>query len=317
MADQGEQYEKSWILHHILDRYIGSPEEVETRRRRVLQLELITCGRLVTFYTGGGAEGIRLKGSDTDTMLIDNNVIVLCPFQDSSIPQDSKDKTVFMMRDADSRPGYVNLELVNQGPTRNKLINYSIVRDGNAFFISSEMCRRNLADSAGNMTNSIMETHGPAVTLTSVQSKTQFDHDLVVAFHCTRWPREAYEWVSRPRQHSWPDKSLRDEIVQGGWHLVPVGDRTSADTFLQWRISFTTAERKLIHSLTHTQFLIYGLLKYFLKQISDRLKPIFGDEDILSSYIMKTVMFYAVESTPGSLWQEKNTFFCFMLCFRF
>ncbi|OWF42316.1 uncharacterized protein LOC110461283 [Mizuhopecten yessoensis] len=323
MADQDEQYEMSWILHHILDRFIGSPEIVETRRWRTLQNELILNGRTQglglpsrTFYTGSQSEGFNMESSDIDTMAIDNNVIVLCPLKDSSIPQDSKDKTVFMMRDADSRPGYVNLELVNLVPTCNKEIDQSIVGDRNAHFLSSEMFRRNYADEFSNMTNSILETHGPAVTLTSVQNKLYCDNDLVFAFHCARWPHEGYEWVSRPRQHSWPDKALRDEIVQGGCHLVPVGDRTSADTFLQWRISFATAERKLIHSLTHTQFLIYGLLKYFLKQISDRLKQIFGDEDILSSYIMKTVIFYAVESTPGSFWQEKNTFFCFMLCFK-
>ncbi|OWF42315.1 uncharacterized protein LOC110461282 [Mizuhopecten yessoensis] len=319
MADQGEQYEKSWILHHILDRFIGSPEIVEIRRRQILMSELMLNGRkqgTITFNTGSLAEGIWMKGSDKDTMFIGDKVIVLCPSQHFSISQDSKDKTVFMMRHADSRPGYVNLEVVNLGPTCSEVIAQSIVGVGNALFISSEMYRRNYADTMGNFANSIVETHGPAVTLTSAQSKLRVDTDIVVAIQCTRWPHEGLEWVSRPRLHSWPDQSLRDEIVQGGCQLVPVGDRTSADTFLQWRISFTTAERKLIHSLTHTQFLIYGLLKYLIKQISDRLKSIFGDEDILSSYIIKTVMFYAVESTPGSLWQEKNTFFCFVLCFK-
>ncbi|XP_033754747.1 uncharacterized protein LOC117337750, partial [Pecten maximus] len=128
------------------------------------------------------------------------------------------------------------------------------------------------------------------------------------------WPKEANEWVSRPRPHGWPDKALRDKIVHDGCHLVPVGDKTSDDTFLQWRISFITAERKLMYSLTHVQFLVYGLLKYFLKQISSKLKQLVGDTDILSSYIMKTVLFHAIESTPDSFWQEKHTFLCFMLC---
>lgn len=109
----------------------------------------------------------------------------------------------------------------------------------------------------------------------------------------------------RPGLNEWPDKTLRDEIVGGGCHLVPVGDKTSSDTFLQWRISFATAERRLVYCLSRVQFLVYGLLKYFLKQISDTLKQILGDTDILSSYIMKTVVFHAVEKTPWSFWQEK------------
>ncbi|XP_021370363.1 uncharacterized protein LOC110461272 [Mizuhopecten yessoensis] len=269
MADHSEQYEKSWILHHILDRFIGSPELVETRRRR-----------------------------------------------DSSFPQDSKDKTVFMMRNADCRPGYVTLELVNLVPTCIELIKRSVVPVRDVFYISSEMFRRECADALCDRLDSIVETHGPAACLKTEHCDIIVDGDIVHSFPCTRWPQEAYEWVSRPRQHGWPDKALRDQIVSGGCHLVPVGDKMSDATFLQWRLSFTTAERKLINSLTHTQFLIYGLLKYFLKQISDRLKQIFGDENILSSYIIKTIIFHVVESTPGSVWQEKNTFFCFMLCLK-
>ncbi|OWF42318.1 Cyclic GMP-AMP synthase [Mizuhopecten yessoensis] len=322
MADHSEQYEKSWILHHILDRFIGSPELVETRRRRVIIIERIKNGgkqnltSLDTFYTGSCAEEIEMEGSDFDGMLIRNNVIVLCPFQDSSFPQDSKDKTVFMMRNADCRPGYVTLELVNLVPTCIELIKRSVVPVRDVFYISSEMFRRECADALCDRLDSIVETHGPAACLKTEHCDIIVDGDIVHSFPCTRWPQEAYEWVSRPRQHGWPDKALRDQIVSGGCHLVPVGDKMSDATFLQWRLSFTTAERKLINSLTHTQFLIYGLLKYFLKQISDRLKQIFGDENILSSYIIKTIIFHVVESTPGSVWQEKNTFFCFMLCLK-
>ncbi|XP_033755707.1 LOW QUALITY PROTEIN: uncharacterized protein LOC117338462 [Pecten maximus] len=104
------------------------------------------------------------------------------------------------------------------------------------------------------------------------------------------------------------------EMVAVSRKLILVRDKTSAHTFLQWRISFATAERKLIHSLSHAQVLVYCLLKYLLKQISGKLKQIYGDTDILSSYIIKTTILHAVENTPLSLWEEKNTFLCFMLC---
>ncbi|XP_069109778.1 uncharacterized protein [Argopecten irradians] len=154
------------------------------------------------------------------------------------------------------------------------------------------------------------EIHGPAAAFQTYGVKIY----TVGSFKCINWPKEANEWVIRPRLHGWPDKTLRDKIVHDGCHLVPVGDKTSPDTFLQWRISFATAERTLVYSLSRVQFLVYGLLKYFLKQISDTLKQILGDTDILSSYIIKTIVFHAVEKTPCSLWQEKHTFICFMLC---
>ncbi|OWF53835.1 uncharacterized protein LOC110445916 [Mizuhopecten yessoensis] len=320
MADQAEQDEKSWILHHIMNSLIGSPEMVSVRRKLRLLTERIDNGKPAgtkRFYTGSVAEGMKMSESDFDLMFIDDNVMVTCPIQDPSIPPDSTDKTVCKMINAHRRPGYVTLQIVKLDRRCNTLIIDAIVPVGNKLFISSEMCRKNIADAVGSSTHMMMETHGPAVNLKNAQSKFRVDVDYVLSFPCTRWPKEANEWVKRPRLHGWPDKVLIDQIVQDGCHLVPVGDKTSDDTFLPWRISFATAERKLIHSLTHTQFLIYGLLKYFLKHtLSDSLKQIMGDEEIISSYIIKTVVFHAVENTPCSVWQEKNTLFCFAFCLK-
>ncbi|OWF42319.1 uncharacterized protein LOC110461279 [Mizuhopecten yessoensis] len=298
MADQGEQYEKSWILHHILNRFIGNRETVAVRRRMtILRDNLHNFGNhgIEWFFTGSLAEGLDMVSSDRDIMLVDTTVIVTCPFHDSNNPSDSTDRTVVVMKEADNRPGYVTLELVNPEQAHSESIMLSIVPVGDVLNIS------------GVHTQSLAETFSSSMVETL---KT------VCSFPYTKWPREANEWVNRPRLHGWPEKALRDEIVQGGCYLVHVGDISSPDTFLQWRISFTTAERKLIHSLSHTQFLIYGLLKYILKQISDRFKQQMGEADVLSSYIITTVIFHAVKNTPGSLWQERNTFVCFLLCLK-
>ncbi|OWF48185.1 uncharacterized protein LOC110453386 [Mizuhopecten yessoensis] len=316
MADQDEQYEKSWILHHILDRYIGSRKLVAVRRKLTFVKEqIMNCrgGKCNTSYVGSLSEGIQMKGSDIDIMFVDTHVIVLCPEQCISTRLDST-KTVFIMRDADSRPGYVHLELVNLGQTCNPSYIQCLVLVRDALFISSEIYSRVLADEVGAISNKTLETNGPAFRANNTQNNCARDIDSVISFPCTSWPREANEWVSRTRMYEWPGSDLRDQIVQGGCHLVSVGDRTSPDTFLHWRISFVCAEKKLIHSLSHVQFLVYGLLKNFLKQISHSFGQQIKDADIISSYIMKTTVFHAVESTPCSLWQERNTFFCFMLC---
>ncbi|OWF37963.1 uncharacterized protein LOC110466874 [Mizuhopecten yessoensis] len=315
MSDQDELYQKSWILHHVLDRLIGSREEVAIRRRMIFIREYIERDKtVVEFNTGSMGEGVHMNGSDVDIMQIDNNVIVICPDQHTSVSRGRTDKTILIMRASDSRPGYVNLELDQRGQISSELLVESIVRDGNKLFISSEKFARTFAKTWGLMGKVDLENKGPAASMDCKSSYLPFDVDLVRSFPCSSWPKEANEWLSRPRFYEWPNKALRDQIEQGGCHLVPVGDKTSAGSCLQWRISFTTAERKLMYSFTHQQFLVYGLLKFFLKQISESLKGITADVDLLTSYIMKTVIFHALEQTPTSLWQEKNTFICFMIC---
>ncbi|XP_033755487.1 uncharacterized protein LOC117338305 [Pecten maximus] len=314
MSDQGELYENSWILHHVLERFIGSREVVAARRKMKLLVERIFNAiekDFKKFQAGSGAEGIDMKGSDEDLMFTDENVIVLCPEHDTCIPPDKRENTYAIMRETDSRPGYVALEVVQMGEKANNYLLKSVVPVGHLQFISSEIYVRVWYD---DFIKSLpVEIHGPANTVND-QTSAAVATDYVVSFQCCNWPKVADEWVTRPRFYNWPDQALRDQIVQDGCHLVPVGDKTSADTFLQWRISFVTAERKLVSSLTRVQFLVYGLLKYFLKQISDMLKQLLGDIDIITSYIMKTVIFHAVENTPSLLWQEKHSFFCFMFC---
>ncbi|XP_021373684.1 uncharacterized protein LOC110463422 [Mizuhopecten yessoensis] len=319
MSDQGELYAKSWILFHILDRFMGSREIVAVRRRLIVLGEQLRSrkGRTdptETFYTGSRAEGMHLKWSDADAMCINKNVIVTCPdnyiFSDQL---DSANKTILIMRDASSRPGYVNLELLHLGQRYGQHFQHSIIQVGDVYFISSEIYKLAFAEVLSEAHQTNVDINGPAVTLRDENSS---DLDQAISFPCYNWPSEANEWMSRPRLSGWPNKALRDQIVQGGCHLVPVGDKTSGNPFLQWRISFTTAERKLIYTLTQVQFLVYALLKYFLKQISGMLKQMLGEADILSSYILKTVIFHAVEITAASFWQEKHTFLCFMLCLK-
>ncbi|XP_069110457.1 uncharacterized protein [Argopecten irradians] len=317
MSDQGELYGDSWILYHVLDRMMGNQEMVAIRRKLLLldeQIDTVGYKDVDLILTGSLSEGVSMFSSDIDCMEIINNVVVICPDQDTSTTSDSIGKSVFIMRDAHSRPGYVNLELVKRGHMVYRSIKESIVRVEDLLFISSDMFKQLCREMQSSYFQIPIETHGPAGAILSEQSKMDTDMDVVFGFRCNVWPREADEWVSRPRLHDWPGKGLIHQIVQGGCYLVPVGDKTSSDTFLQWRISFASAERKLIHSVSHVQFLVYCLLKYILKQISDKLKQIYRDEDIVSSYIIKTVLFYALECTSKSFWQERNIFLCFMLC---
>ncbi|XP_069134236.1 uncharacterized protein [Argopecten irradians] len=314
MAAEEEMYEKSWILRHIMDRWVGSKEIVAARRKLTLVRELVenseTKSQLNSFATGSMGEGFLMEGSDHDVMFTYKHVIVLCPDHEMTSSPDIKN--ILMVRDAKSRPGYVTLELDVRSQAYHPNLIRSMVPVGDRYFISSEMFQALNIDRCRRDYQLNVEAHGPAANILHENSKVDFD--FVTCFKSPDWPKEANEWISRPRLHGWPDPALRNEIVHEGCQLVPMGDKTSADTFLQWRISFVTSERKLIFSLNHIQFLVYGLLKYVLKQISETMEQLVGQTDILTSYIIKTVIFYAVESTPNLLWQEKHIFYCFMWC---
>ncbi|KAK3092401.1 hypothetical protein FSP39_002354 [Pinctada imbricata] len=64
-----------------------------------------------------------------------------------------------------------------------------------------------------------------------------------------------------------------------------------------------------MHSLNHTQFLVYNLLRLTLKRIIDK-----SFRGVLCSYFMKTTLFYSSENTPLELWRESNLDSCFKVC---
>ncbi|KAJ8311716.1 hypothetical protein KUTeg_011071 [Tegillarca granosa] len=92
----------------------------------------------------------------------------------------------------------------------------------------------------------------------------RLDLDLLRCLTC-KWPQITSEWNTRRRHNGWPSSDLIQDIVQDGCLLVPFGNPNSQESDLQWRISFSLGETKLVHSFNHTQFLCYGLLNLFLK----------------------------------------------------
>ncbi|OWF41853.1 uncharacterized protein LOC110461868 [Mizuhopecten yessoensis] len=241
-------------------------------------------------------------------MMIDTNVTVMYPGQ--CIPPNMACKTILYMRKADCRPGYVNLHLGQigqEGQHSTEMIRNSLVRIANLTFVSSDIYREHNISFVNKATGVKHESNWPSC---SFKSKI----DCVRCFSCKSWPKEAKEWVTRTRLYGWPHKTLIKKIVDGGCFLVPIGDKCSEDTFLQWRLSFAPAETSLVTSFSHIQFKVYMLLKLFLKVIKETLKETIGDDDILYSYFLKTTLFHAIENSNQMFWQDKHLFYCFWFC---
>ncbi|XP_070561637.1 uncharacterized protein [Ptychodera flava] len=149
---------------------------------------------------------------------------------------------------------------------------------------------------------------GPAQTLcvrTSVGKSANSDGedtiyeqmvDVTLALTCTEWPSSAKPWITRER--CWPDDDIVKRIVKEGSHIVPKAyPGAEGDLALDWRLSFSLAERTLAHTINEHQRRCYLVLKAFWRRYLQEPK-------VLSSYHLKTALFWRCEKTPQHLWNK-------------
>ena len=92
-----------------------------------------------------------------------------------------------------------------------------------------------------------VKTQGPSREMWTIfDNINESGIDMVPSIRCQFWASAAMEWIHRPRHYGWPSLRDREEIVRFGFHLVPVGHPLSPMKEIQWRISFSIAERTLV-----------------------------------------------------------------------
>ncbi|CAC5422237.1 unnamed protein product [Mytilus coruscus] len=134
------------------------------------------------------------------------------------------------------------------------------------------------------------------------------DIDCVSCLRGEKWPAEATEWATRQRLFNWPTTQLIQKVIKSGYILAGVGSKESKHSEFQWRISFNNAEQFLIESFNETQIHCSWLLKSLKTQLSSEA----GKN--ITSYTMKTVMFWCMEETLNEYWQSSNLVCCFCFC---
>jgi hypothetical protein len=133
------------------------------------------------------------------------------------------------------------------------------------------------------------EFHGPCTK--SIHGLSV--HDMAVCLSCTSQPTAVQNWVMRCNEHNWPDSEVLEQCISLGCQLAPVGSTESPHEHLEWRISFILMEKILLQSLSHSQFMCYGLLKIYLKEVLGSFEEI---NDLVSSYFMKTVLLWEIQT---------------------
>ncbi|XP_065943972.1 cyclic GMP-AMP synthase-like receptor 2 isoform X2 [Magallana gigas] len=282
---------------------IGTPKVVAFRRDIVDILELLENQGHVwrSMRSGSDREGFRLHGSDVDTMYWSPNHRVIWDFSQSEYYNIHRQRLI-LCDSSESPAGFTLLWLPLERAL--KIVLSSCVRMNGGLYISSSKYRE--------ITHTLLSPddtiHGPC----SSGTHGSLEFDSAYCFVSDFWPPSAASWIDRC--HSWPPPHVVNDIVRNGCHFVAIGHKLGNHEDNEWRISFSQAEYKLVYSMNHTQFLTYGLLKLFLKEI---INNALGDEDkLLCSYHMKTAVFWAIQQNTLPQWCPQNLLSGFWVCFK-
>ncbi|XP_045168478.2 uncharacterized protein LOC128545975 [Mercenaria mercenaria] len=266
--------------------------------------------------TGSCTETSEIPGSDVDHMQIFTDTCAA----DNPNQVMIKKCHVLKMDTDDSRHGFSKLRLNHlfdkKDLTRQILEESLVGGEDNSEYISSNrfsafflklMSGTNKFSPFAHSTTSIFR-HGPCSTI-------EFDHanqsDIAVGIECANWPREAEEWCNRPRFHEWPSENTVSSLRQLPCYLLPVGDEYSSDCALEWRFAFVPTERELIWEFNDTQIQCYVILKLLRKQFLEPIAP-----DQLSSFFLKTIMFWEIENKGPDNWTSENLIHCIVSCLQ-
>ena len=295
------------LYERLLD-VVGTEYDVQCRRdifRYMGKVNGLGDRDSVSISAGSLSEGLDLKGSDEDILLVLKNIDVV-----SANSNNTKDnETVHVRMEMDKkRPGYACLllsdeeeRMVNNTSTTDRseiiCIKRSLEKSGKKYIVSSARFR-------GQFIYPGAETHGPCVT--------DGVYDFAIGLQGTIWPHVALERILTSKSKTWLSPTFAAKLFSSGCNYVPVGPKHYYSGTL-WRVSFVQAEKLMVFAMQHVQVLCYGLLKIVLKE---RIAPRLPSEDSICSYFLKTCMFWLIEETDNDqqCWSKDNLFLCYNMC---
>ncbi|XP_078316899.1 cyclic GMP-AMP synthase-like receptor 2 [Crassostrea virginica] len=286
---------------------VGTSVQVAIRRetediREMEQRRVSENDDVIEMLSGSKRKGFSLEGSDMDLMYWLNDHRVIWDMCQSEYYY-TENKTLILFESSESTPGITLLESLT--PTTDRKVRSACVPMNDRLYISSSLYRQ---QTQTNLLPGSTE-HGPCE---SGEVLGRIEYDIAQCFACDFWPPSASSWINRC--HSWPEREIVDDIIRNGCHFVPIGHPQGLHEHEKWRISFSVAEYKLVHTMNHCQFLSYGLLKIFLKDVKDKLSE--ETNKLLCSYHMKTAVFWVIQQNVVPLWFPQHLLAGFWVCFK-
>ncbi|XP_060584708.1 uncharacterized protein LOC132740754 [Ruditapes philippinarum] len=298
----------SLSLCTILDSFGYSKEQIELRSKEMdysLQKIEITANSFfkysllpeLTYVSAGSTgEGIRLSDSDIDYMNA---------FQDIICVDEGFENSVCVVLESDrtsTAPGYTKIVLISNLDsfdlrTSSMIEKYMYLQIMSKYrtqsgkkYISSEQFKGITLDAMNLFGLKIFgKCSGPAFQPND-DLKVQIDSVISIYFYGGNYLNK---WTNRSRNHAWPTSEVVNEVSQMEGYIVPIGDKQSDMQAYEWRICYTTAEKRLVSSLSDTQLKAYVLLKIMAKTL---LKP---RCNFLTSYVVKNVIFWVMEMSDS------------------
>ena len=298
----------SIILSLLLDTVVGTQKAINIRQDycQLKDCHWSTRMSFKNYFTGSKSEGLDLPGSDLDYMLDVNNLFHIKVIQSLNEYNNTSPYNTFFMCTENVPPGFAILQLVHQIQMHSQLQRSSQFMNG-LRYLSSDLFMENYVSHFSKLLGITVKRQGPSAEIW-IDEKSESGTDNVASIHCPFWPNEASEWVQRTRKFSWPTPQDISSIINFGFHLVPVGHPHSKTRMMEWRISFSMAERTLVWSFNHVQMQCYAVMKIILKEfIKVRCQP---QNHVLCSYFMKTFLFWKYETTELNFWRADNFIEC-------
>ena len=292
MASWTPQYSR--LLSVLLDEIVGTQEMIDSRQDFC---KILDCAFSITlqenrYFTGSRAEGLDLPGSDDDYMYEINNEYNIKVIQSLDDNTRASPYSTFLMSTENIHLGFTLLQHIHQTPLPPFLFLASQHMNGLRYlssdlYIQNSLIQSKLHARSENYNNLMTyRRQGPSIEASMSWTPDSEPSDHVDCIRCKFWPSVAAEWPDRPRHFGWPTPHDLLSITDFGFHLVAVGHPHSDHKHMEWRISFSIAERTLVWSFNHVQTQCYALMKLILKQfIKVRCSP---QNQVLCSYFIKT-----------------------------
>ncbi|KAK3106375.1 hypothetical protein FSP39_018775 [Pinctada imbricata] len=293
--------------------------------------------------TGSGADGtinmyllIGSNRADIDIMHVDQTCLAVT--NKEYLKNDDSLCQFLIESNCSENPAFVKLRLIKKDTSiHNKASRVIDLKfkdhDGHRYLSSDEMREESQELSLKTaflyifQTTSILDSimmQGPAARATFQRMNLGFRNgfsitnlDIVFAIPFPFWPDVALEWIERSRSSCWPDRETIDSISRQGCYIVPKSGNTGPHQGLEWAYSFSHVEPILIQSMNDVMFKAYILLKRICSELrGENIVPeeTFDEHEILSSYVLKTSLFWEIENTNEGDWVPEKLLHCVRRC---
>lgn len=186
----------------------------------------------------------------------------------------------------------------NMAPSEEMLHWCTETQSGETFFSPKILCKKFAAlvsRAAGTVLKHGSSTQQKRVSFSDRETTVPFVVNLIPTIACPQtWPLCAY-WL-RHYTKKWPAPRVKDDVIQGGMHLVALA--TSQETDPLWRISFCSARRRLLQSDCDGKKKCLRLLKVLLDKDLSRPKG------IIPQYLENIVLWASRKHWQQEEWAE-------------